>query len=97
MATTKNVTDIDALWGQTERLCRVIAPRDLGDTPLYIVPQSRLPAERLGNRLPHSLQGHLEVGTRCGACSRGQGLVARTANVICVYSERRFIARPNRL
>jgi len=37
---------IDALCAQAERLCRQIAPRDLGDTPLYIVPQSRLPADR---------------------------------------------------
>ena len=34
---------IDIIFRQAEALCRGIAPDDLGDTPLYIVPQSRLP------------------------------------------------------
>ncbi len=35
--------DLDTLLAGAERLCRAIAPLDLGDKPLYIVPQSRLP------------------------------------------------------
>jgi hypothetical protein len=57
MATTKNLMDIDARWGQAERLCRDIAPRDLGDMPFCIVPQSRLPAGRFGNRPPQRSKG----------------------------------------
>ena len=37
--------DIDAVCARAESLCRTVAPLDLGDTPLYIVPQSRLPDE----------------------------------------------------
>jgi hypothetical protein len=40
-------TDIGRLCIQAGDLCREIARRDLGETPLYIVPQSRLP-KRLG-------------------------------------------------
>jgi hypothetical protein len=40
---------IDALCTKAEALCRQIAPRDLGDTPLYIVPQSWVPADLGGN------------------------------------------------
>jgi hypothetical protein len=40
--------DIDALCAHAESLCRRIAPLDLGDVPLYIVPQSRLPVGRFG-------------------------------------------------
>jgi hypothetical protein len=36
--------DLDTLLANAERLCRAIAPLDLGDAPLYIVPQSPLPA-----------------------------------------------------
>jgi hypothetical protein len=35
---------IDAFCAKAEALCRRIAPLDLGDAPLYIVPQSRVPA-----------------------------------------------------
>ena len=41
--------DIDSLCAQAEALCCRIAPKDLGDTPLYIVPQSRLP-DHLGGK-----------------------------------------------
>ena len=34
---------IDTLCRRAESLCRSVAPLDLGDMPLYIVPQSRLP------------------------------------------------------
>lgn len=40
-----NQVDIDAVCRRAEALCRRIAPLDLGNTPLYIVPQSRLPDE----------------------------------------------------
>jgi len=36
---------IDAAFRRAESLCRTVAPLDLGDVPLYIVPQSRLPDE----------------------------------------------------
>jgi hypothetical protein len=42
------VIAIDDIIAVTERTCRVIAPQDLGDVPLYIVPVSRLPADRGG-------------------------------------------------
>ncbi|RMF20524.1 MAG: hypothetical protein D6760_11385 [Deltaproteobacteria bacterium] len=37
--------DVAALLAQAEALCRTVARRDLADTPLYVVPQSSLPAE----------------------------------------------------
>ena len=40
--------DIDALCARAEAICRQIAPLDLGDLPLYIVVQSRVPANRGG-------------------------------------------------
>jgi hypothetical protein len=39
---------IDDLCQIAEATCRAIAPQDLGDEPFYIVPQSRLPADRGG-------------------------------------------------
>lgn len=36
---------------RAESLCRQIAPRDLRDAPLYIVPQSRVPADRGGKNI----------------------------------------------
>ena len=42
-------TDIDTQCSRAEALCRQIAPLDLGDTPLYIVPQSHLP-DHLGGK-----------------------------------------------
>lgn len=41
--------DIDALVARAECLCRAVAPLDLADVPLYIVPQSRLP-DHLGGK-----------------------------------------------
>ncbi len=38
---------IDGLCARAEALCREIAKQELADSPLYIVPQSRLP-KRLG-------------------------------------------------
>jgi hypothetical protein len=40
--------NINALCARAESLCRRIAPHDLGDSPLYIVPQSWVPADRGG-------------------------------------------------
>ena len=40
--------DIDALCARAEAISRQIAPLDLGDLPLYIVVQSRVPANRGG-------------------------------------------------
>lgn len=41
--------DIDAICARAERLCRRVAPLDLGDGPLYIIAQSRLP-DNLGGK-----------------------------------------------
>jgi hypothetical protein len=37
--------NLDALCRESEALCRRVAPLDLGDRPLYVLPQSALPAE----------------------------------------------------
>jgi hypothetical protein len=39
------LAQVGDLLAEAERLCRAVAPRDLGETPLYVVPQSSLPAE----------------------------------------------------
>jgi hypothetical protein len=41
--------DIEARYAHAEMLCRTLVPRDLGNTPLYIVPQSKILAEIGGN------------------------------------------------
>lgn len=49
MTMTNSLPDVDDLCARAESACRAIASRDLEGTPLYIMPQSRLPAE-LGGR-----------------------------------------------
>lgn len=49
MTTTDGLPAVDELCARAEAACRTIAPRDLDDVPLYIVPQSRLPAHLGGN------------------------------------------------
>lgn len=45
-ATVANVGEPGAnLWHAAEALCRAVAGRDLGEAPLYIVPQSSLPPD----------------------------------------------------
>jgi hypothetical protein len=68
--------NIDALIAKAEALCRQIAPHDLSDTFLYIVPQSRIPADRGGNSVADgftepSLDLHLQ--DIIGPAWRGRG------------------------
>ena len=43
--------DIATIVAQAESLCRAIAPQDLADAPLYIVPQSRVPDDLGGKSI----------------------------------------------
>jgi hypothetical protein len=64
------------LCAVTEATCRVIASRDLGDTPVYIVPQSRLQADLAGpSRCEGYTTGSLDLYCReaIGAEWRGRG------------------------
>jgi len=68
--------DIDAICGRAEALCRRIAPLDLGNVPLYIVPQSRLPTSRFGkSQCDGYTTGSLDLYCRktIGAAWRGRG------------------------
>jgi hypothetical protein len=72
---TTNV-NIDAIFSRAESLCRQVAPLDLVDTPLYILPQSRLP-DYLGGKsicegyTAMSLDLHLKAFI--GSAWRGRG------------------------
>lgn len=76
MATTETRVDIDALCTVAEQTCRIIAPQDLGDVPVYVVPQTRLPADFAG---PSQCEGYttgsmdLYYRDAIGSLWRGRG------------------------
>src|SRR4051794_2448099 len=73
---------IDELCAEAADLCRRLAPLDLADVPLYVVPASRVPKDRggdtchLGFTAP-SLDLHLRGAIGRGWRGRGEVIVLR--------------------
>jgi len=67
---------LTAILNQAEALCREIAPRDLAKERLYIVPQSRLPAELCGASVCDGYTGpslDLHIQDEIGPAWAGRG------------------------
>jgi hypothetical protein len=68
--------DVEAMCIKAEILCRTLAPKDLGDMPLYVVQQSAVPSEIGGNCVDYAFTSpclDLYLRDVIGPAWRGRG------------------------